>query len=576
MDEITIPEDALLHHLAILGKTGAGKTTAAKGWIERLLDEARRVCIVDPTGVWWGLRLDASGKENAFPVLILGGRHGDAPLGEHDGERVAGMVASWRTSFVLDTSRMRVGERTRFFTDFAEALMRENAHPLHLVIDEAHNFMPQGKVPNPQAGKMLHAANELLSGGRVRGLRVMLLSQRSAKIHKDSLTQVETLVAMRLIGPQDRAAVEAWIKDNGTKEEGVEIISSLPRLKVGEGWVWSPENDFLRRVSFPMIKTFDSSKAPDDGSVQVSPLHSPGLPLEELRAIMGAPAPAKAPAGASGADLKAARAEGYGEGFEAGRRAGTAEGYQEGVKVGISTALRELRSPIERLEGLAYGEDHEGPVAEPDPEPTNVVRMRPPVLQVRPDGPFGRGLRGKAAGKIIVDDPGSEEGPAIGAAAPGRKQLDILGALVWAEAFLKKGEIERQLVAWLAGASAKASGFQNNLGAMRTAGLIDYPSPGYVSLTSEGRQAAPSVDRPVTPEALKEAISARLTGPQDAIFDLLWGEYPNKFHRETIASTLGKSAKASGFQNDLGRLRTLGLIEYPAPGWAVAADFLFN
>jgi hypothetical protein len=573
MDEITIPEDALLHHLAILGKTGAGKTTAAKGWIERLLDEARRVCIVDPTGVWWGLRLDATGKENAFPVLILGGRHGDAPLGEHDGERVAEMVATWRTSFVLDTSRMRVGERTRFFTDFAEALMRENAHPLHLVIDEAHNFMPQGKVPNPQAGKMLHAANELLSGGRVRGLRVMLLSQRSAKIHKDSLTQVETLVAMRLIGPQDRAAVEAWIKDNGTKEEGVEIISSLPRLKVGEGWVWSPENDFLRRVSFPMIKTFDSSKAPDDGSVPVAPLHSPDLPLEELRSIMGAAAPAKSPAGPSGAELKAARTAGYDEGFEAGRRAGTAEGYQDGVKVGISMALRELRSPIDRLEGLAYGDDHEGPAAEPEPEPTNVVRMKPPVLHVRPDNPFGRGLTGKAAEMVIVDNPSQDD---TGSAVPSRKQRDILAALLWVEAYLKKPDADRQLVAWIAGASAKASGFQNNLGAMRTAGLIDYPSPGFVMITDAGRAVAPLISKPVNRWELKDTVAGRLSGPQRAIFEHLWDAHPESFSRSAIALAVGKSEKASGFQNDLGRLRTLGLIDYPAPGYAVAADFLFN
>lgn len=572
MDEITIPEDALLHHLAILGKTGSGKTTAAKGWIEKLLDDARRVCIVDPTGVWWGLRLDATGKQNAFPVVILGGRHGDAPLGEHDGEKVASLVATWRTSFVLDTSRMRVGERTRFFTDFAEALMRENSHPLHLVIDEAHNFMPQGKVPNPQAGKMLHAANELLSGGRVRGLRVMLLSQRSAKIHKDSLTQVETLVAMRLIGPQDRAAVEAWIKDNGTKEEGAEIISSLPRLKVGEGWVWSPENDFLRRVHFPMIKTFDSSKAPEDGSVAVAPQLSADIPLEELKSILGRTEPPAPTATASRAELKAARADGYGEGFAEGRKAGTAEGYQEGVKVGISMALRELREPMGRLEGLAYGPDLDE-TAPDAPEASNVVPLKVPVLHVRPDSPFLKpGLSGNAAHTVVVDEIGLPDG----AEALNARRTDILGALIWAEAFLKRPAIDRQLVAWMADVSAKASGFQNNLGAMRTAGLIDYPGPGQVSLTPLGRSYAPKVDRPVTPEALKTAIMERLSGPQGAIFDLLWGEYPNKFQRERIASTLGKSAKASGFQNDLGRLRTLGLIDYPAPGWASAADFLFN
>jgi hypothetical protein len=99
----------------------------------------------------------------------------------------------------------------------------------------------------------------------------MLITQRPAKLHKDSLTQVETLIAMRLIAPQDRKAVEEWIKDNADPEKGREIIRSLATLKTGQGWIWTPEVDLLERVSFPKIKTFDSSKAPDgnESTVQV-------------------------------------------------------------------------------------------------------------------------------------------------------------------------------------------------------------------------------------------------------------------------------------------------------------------
>jgi DNA replication protein DnaC len=46
-------------HLVVLGKTGTGKTYAAKGIAERLLRRRQRVCIVDPTGVWWGLKATA-------------------------------------------------------------------------------------------------------------------------------------------------------------------------------------------------------------------------------------------------------------------------------------------------------------------------------------------------------------------------------------------------------------------------------------------------------------------------------------------------------------------------------------
>jgi DNA helicase HerA-like ATPase len=69
-------------HLVVLGKTGSGKTYAAKGIVERLLQRRRRVCVIDPTGVWWGLKATAEGHPSRLPVAVLGGDHGDLPLEE--------------------------------------------------------------------------------------------------------------------------------------------------------------------------------------------------------------------------------------------------------------------------------------------------------------------------------------------------------------------------------------------------------------------------------------------------------------------------------------------------------------
>ena len=44
--------------------------------------------------------------------------------------------------------------------------------------------------------------------------------------------------------------------------------------------------------------------------------------------------------------------------------------------------------------------------------------------------------------------------------------------------------------------------------------------------------------------------------------------------RETIAEFLGKSPKSSGFENDLGKLRTLGLLDYPKPGYVSLGKLL--
>lgn len=229
------PQQALNQHIAILGKTGSGKTYAAKVLVESLLAEKRQVCIVDPTGAWFGLRIGADGKSRGFDIVLLGGKHADIPLAERSGPAVARLVTEQGASIVVDTSGFSVGEYTRWFTDFAGTLYTTIRNPLHLIIDEAHYFAPQGKAPDPAAGKMIHACNRLMSGGRSLGIRGMLITQRSAKLHKDSLTCADTLVAMRVIAPQDRQAIKDWIDGAGDPTQGKQILDSLAGLQRGEG-----------------------------------------------------------------------------------------------------------------------------------------------------------------------------------------------------------------------------------------------------------------------------------------------------------------------------------------------------
>jgi DNA helicase HerA-like ATPase len=192
----TFPSEMLGQHLAIVGKAGSGKTYAAKGLVEGLLRDKRRVCILDPTGVWWGLRSSADGDAPGFPVAVFGGAHADVPIGEQSGAVLAGLLASQNLPAIVDLSEMLIGQRHRFVTDFAESLYRDNRTPLHLVIDEADEFCPQN--PMPETKRMLHHVDRIVRRGRVRGFRVMLITQRPAVLHKNVLTQANTLIAMRL------------------------------------------------------------------------------------------------------------------------------------------------------------------------------------------------------------------------------------------------------------------------------------------------------------------------------------------------------------------------------------------
>ena len=281
-----IPQEALTQHAAILGRTGSGKTYTAKGLVERLLKDGKRVCIMDPTGAWWGLKSSADGKHPGFPVCVFGGDHADVPISEHAGEALGKLIASGNVPAILDLSDMGSNERHRFAERFFESVYRHNKGPIHLIVDEADEFAPQSGPPGTE--RMLGAIDRIVRRGRIKGFRVMMISQRPAVLNKNVLTQANMLVAMRLPASQDRKAVEAWIKGQADEAAANALLASLSTLKRGEGWIWAPELGLLERTHFPKISTFDSSRTPEDGEQIAPPKKLADVDLSEIQGAMNA------------------------------------------------------------------------------------------------------------------------------------------------------------------------------------------------------------------------------------------------------------------------------------------------
>ncbi len=262
MTKLSIPDIILDGDIATLAKKGAGKTYLNKGLVERLLDAKRRVVIMDPLNVWYGLKAMADGSPG-YPVIVVGGPNADLPLDPTKGRELGEYVAGADIRLVVDVSELRRGQIVSFSRDFFAELYRLNRDPLWMVLEEADVFAPQ----NPEGAEsfMLHEVDMIARRGRQRGFRLWTICQRPQQLNKKALSQTATMFLLRLMAPQDRKAAEEWLMAHTDKAEALRISLALPKLQVGHGYLLSPENGILKEMQFPLIKTYDTSATPKPG-----------------------------------------------------------------------------------------------------------------------------------------------------------------------------------------------------------------------------------------------------------------------------------------------------------------------
>lgn len=556
--------DLAQQHLAIVGRTGAGKTFTAKGIVEQLIEAGRRVIVLDPTGAWWGLASRADGTPG-LSVAVLGGEHGGAALPADRGAELGTWLATREGQTVLDLSEMLIGERHRFVEQFSDALYRSNRAPLYLIVDEADEFMPQN--PLPETRRMLHHMDRIVRRGRIKGFRVMMITQRPAVLHKNVLTQANALIAMRLTSPQDRKAIEAWVEGNADAKQAKEVMGSLARLQRGEGWVWAPEIDVLERRKFPRILTFDSSRAPDDGDVLSTPalqavdygalrelLESPEADDEDetagtiarlqarIRELEAQP-PISDPI-VDHAALEAAHSDGYLSGYSHASK--TAEHLFKTAIENLQSLLARLIGDAQRFESLGERESS-APSSWPPAESQSAKR--------------GADDNEHARSREDVPEPAAnrEPRPASGRNGSGSSLSKAERLVLTALAQYPQGRTRVQ-VALLTGYAHSGGGFNNAISALRSAGCLQGDAH-RLQITAAGRQRLGSYQPLPRGRALLQHWLGQLGKAERKALEELAAVYPRALSKAQLANRAGYEANGGGFNNALSRLRTLELVK---------------
>lgn len=521
-----IPVEAFRDSVAVLGRTGSGKTYAAKGAIESMLERGERVVVIDPTGVWYGLRSSADGKSPGFAVAVFGGDHADVPIAEDSGAPLAELLAARNLPAVIDLSEIGMGARTRFMTQFLERMYQRNTQPLTIVFDEADLFAPQRPMPDQTV--MLNRMEQIVRRGRVRGFRPWMITQRPAELHKSVLSQAGTLIAMRLTSPQDRDAIGAWIDGQGDRDEGKKMLAALPRLTPGEGYVWCPAADYLERVTFPAISTFDSGRTPEHGEAIAEP---DALADVDLTGVLEALKPKDPPAKAG----KAAPAVDEAAIFERGRR----QGYEQGGSdmrgmlgrclVAFDAAIAKMQEVVQQARASLNADSVAAPVTQEPTENWRPLETPPPPPE--PRAPRGDGTLSKAE-RLILTALAQHAGPT------------------------------KARLAILTGYAVNGGGFNNAISALRSRGLLA-GTPERLVITPAGKVAIGKVEPLPTGIALLEHWCAhpQLGKCERETLRTLWHAHPRAVAKDVLARGNGYEPTGGGFNNALSKLRTLGLIE---------------
>jgi hypothetical protein len=544
--DLALPLDVCTQALALLGMRGVGKTHTLTVLCEELIAARAPVAILDPLGVLWGLRASKDGKSEGLAVIVLGGEHGDVPLEPGSGRVIADWVVAERRPCVLDLSGFRKAEQRRFVTDFGVRLYEANREPLHLVVDEADLFAPQR--PRPDETAMLGAFEDLVRRGRARGIGISLATQRPAVLHKDVLTQVGVLVALRVVGPQDRKAIEDWIEYHGSAAERKDVLASLGSLPIGTAWFWSPGwLGLLKRVKVRDRQTFDSSATPKLGAKRIEPQKLAPVDLDALR---GRIAETIERAAADDPDLLRRRIAELEQEIE--RLAADApEPERVEVPVLSEEAIARLERAAEGLEknGIAAVEAARDLIAALPPHellPGGRVGER----RALPDVVVRRAIKPAPPNKL---KPESEWPKPTGTGANlGKVERLILTVL----AQQRGKSMTRERLALLVGYHQNAKGFTNGLGALRGRGCVEG-----LAITQQGlAELGPYEALPTGRRLLEWYCANKLSAPEAKILRAIaTGDYSHQ--RDALAEAVAYHPNAKSFTNGLGRLRGLGLVE---------------
>lgn len=543
--------------LLIQANSGGGKSWLLRRLAEQFYGKVQTI-ILDPEGEFFTLR------EKFGYVLV--GEGGETPADVRSAAMLAEKFLQLKASAVCDlyeAFRAHPMLRRQWVRIFLNALLdapRSLWHPLIVIVDEAHKFCPQEtpKAASMQDREIIGGCKEamiaLSTTGRKRGFCPIWATQRLAKVDKDASAEFfNRLVGMTIEDVDvDRAADLMSV----SKDEKHDFRNSLRQLNPGQFYAFGRAITQERKL---VMVGEVATHHPETGAAAKNS-EPPPMP-EEVRGFLPqlADLPAEAEQKAKTekdmqAEIRTLKAELKKRPTE--EKVKIEEKIVE-VKVVKDEQIAELKSALNTLSGIG---------AALSACLGSATSRKPPIPQMRPVTPISKP-------KPIPSRPAS---PAAMNGDLSGPQQNILNQLAELEALGIKTPERSQLSLMAGYTNWRSGGFSEPLGDLIENGLAYPPGPGRVALTEDGRSKARQVEVPLSAEELHERLCRKLGGPEEKLLREIIAVYPEAISKEELGAKLGyTNVRSGGFSEPVGRLRALGIIEYPQSGYVKAADWLY-
>jgi hypothetical protein len=131
-----------------------------------------------------------------------------------------------------DVLPLVIGLVARIVFSVQQWTLKENQHPISLLCDEAHLYIPERTNQDAAAELGLKSFERIAKEGRKYGLSLTVISQRPSEVNRTVLSQCNNFIALRLSNAEDQSVIKKLLPDNLSG-----LTDVLPILDIGEALV---------------------------------------------------------------------------------------------------------------------------------------------------------------------------------------------------------------------------------------------------------------------------------------------------------------------------------------------------